>query len=110
MPGWVYLVVAIAAEVMATTALKASDGMTRLLPGILVVIGYGIAFFCLALTMRHFAVGIVYAIWSGAGIVLITMVGWLWFGERPDLPAFIGMALIISGVLVLNLMSSTSAH
>ncbi|MCY0963785.1 DMT family transporter [Parathalassolituus penaei] len=110
MPGWVYLVVAILAEVMATTALKASDGMTRWVPAIVVVAGYGLAFFCLALSMRHFAVGIVYAIWAGAGIVLISMVGWLWFGEKPDLAAFVGMGLILSGVLVLNLLSTTSAH
>jgi len=101
------LALAIVAEVVATSALKASDGFTRLWPSLVTVAGYGAAFYCLALTMRSVPVGIIYALWSGVGIVLISGVGWLVFGERLDGPAILGIALIVAGVLVLNLLSGS---
>lgn len=107
---YAYLLVAIVSEVIATSALKASEGFTRLWPSVLVVIGYGVAFFCLSLTLRTIPVGIVYAVWSGIGIVLIALVGWLLYRQALDLPAILGIALIMAGVLVINLFSSTVGH
>jgi len=98
------------AEVIATSALKASAGFTRLGPSLLTVAGYGLAFWLLSLTLRQLPTGVVYAIWSGVGIVLITLVGWLWFKEPLDAPALIGLGLIISGVAVLNLFSKSVPH
>jgi small multidrug resistance pump len=108
--NWLYLSVAIVLEVVATSALKASDGFTRLLPSLLVVAGYSAAFYTLSLTLRTLPVGIVYAVWSGVGVVLITLVGWLWFKQELDVPAFIGIALISSGVIVLNFFSKSVVH
>lgn len=107
---YVLLGFAIAAEVIATSALRASDGFTKLLPAVIVVIGYGISFYLLSLTLKSIPVGIVYAVWSGAGIVLITLVAALLFKQIPDLPAVIGMGLIVAGVVVLNVFSKVSAH
>jgi small multidrug resistance pump len=109
-PPYVLLAIAIVAEVVATSALRASEGFSRLLPAATVVIGYGIAFYCLSLTLRSIPVGIVYAIWSGAGIVLISLVALVLYRQVPDLPAVIGLGLIISGVVVLNLFSKMQAH
>jgi len=95
--------------VVATSALKAADGFTRLAPSAVVVAGYGIAFFCLSLTLRSIPVGIAYAIWSGVGMVLICGLGWLLYRQTLDVPAIIGIGLILSGVLVLNLFSKASA-
>ncbi|PVE24431.1 QacE family quaternary ammonium compound efflux SMR transporter [Microvirga sp. KLBC 81] len=108
--AYVYLGVAIVAEVIATSALKVSDGFTRLGPSLVVLFGYGIAFFCLSLTLRTIPTGIAYAIWSGVGIVLISAVGWIWFKQVLDLPAIIGLALIIAGVVVVNVFSETVSH
>lgn len=105
-----FLTAAIIFEVLATTALKQSDGFTRLAPSLVTVAGYGLAFYFLSLTLRVMPVGVVYAIWSGVGIVFITAIGWLWFRQALDLPAIVGMALIVAGVLVINLMSKTVAH
>jgi len=105
-----YLIVAILAEVVATTALKATDGFTRLIPSAVVVFGYGLAFVCLSLTLRTIPVGVVYAVWSGAGIVLISIFGWIIYRQALDLPAILGIALILAGVLVLNLFSKTAGH
>lgn len=110
MKNWLFLSVAIAAEVVATSALKASEGFTRLWPSVLVVCGYLIAFYCLSLTLRTIPVGVAYAIWSGAGIVLVSLIAWLGFGQKLDAPAMIGMALIISGVVVMNVFSKAAAH
>lgn len=110
MQHWLYLGVAIASEVIATSAMKAAEGFTRPLPSLIVVIGYGIAFYCLSLVLRTLPIGVVYAIWSGAGIALIALVGWLLYGQRLDLPAILGMALIVAGVVVLNVFSKTVAH
>ena len=110
MKPWLILTLAIVAEVIATTALKASDGFTRLWPSLIVVLGYGTAFFCLSVTLRSIPIGVAYAIWSGVGVVLITVVAWLIFGQKLDAPAMIGMALIVAGVLVMNLFSRTTSH
>ena len=108
--NWLYLTVAIVLEVVATSALKASDGFTRLQPSLLVVVGYSAAFYMLSLTLRTMPVGVVYAVWSGVGVVLITLVGWLWFKQELDVPAFIGIALIAAGVIVLNFFSKSVSH
>jgi small multidrug resistance pump len=108
--NWLYLTVAIILEVFATSALKASDGFTRLLPSLAVVVGYASAFYLLSLTLRTMPVGVVYAVWSGLGVVLITVVGWLVFKQELDLPAFIGIALISAGVIVLNFFSKSVVH
>lgn len=107
---YLYLFVAIIFEVIATTALKQTDGFTRLLPSLMTILGYALAFYFLALTLRIMPVGIVYAIWSGAGIILITAIGWLLFRQSLDLPALVGMGLIMTGVLVINLFSKSVAH
>jgi small multidrug resistance pump len=108
--NWLYLAVAIVLEVVATSALKASDGFTKLLPSAVVIVGYSAAFYMLSLTLRSMPVGVVYAIWSGVGVVLITLVGWLFFQQELDLPAFIGIALIATGVIVLNFFSKAVPH
>ncbi|MCA8100966.1 multidrug efflux SMR transporter [Burkholderia contaminans] len=110
LPGYAWLAIAIVAEVIGTSALRAADGFTRLWPSLLVVAGYGIAFYCLSITLRTMPVGIIYAVWSGAGIVLITLVAMLLYRQVPDLPAVIGLGLIVAGVVVLNLFSKMQAH
>ncbi|MAY25581.1 MAG: SMR family transporter [Polycyclovorans sp.] len=110
MKPWLFLSVAIVAEVIATSGLKASDGFTRLWPSVLVVVGYSIAFYCLSLALRAIPVGIAYAIWAGLGVVLITVAAWLLFGQRLDAAALIGMSLIVAGVVVMNVFSKTVAH
>ena len=107
---YLYLAIAIVAEVAATTSLKASQEFTKLVPSIIVVIGYGIAFYFMALVLRFIPVGVTYAIWSGLGIVLVAAVGAIVYGEIPDLPAIIGMSLIIAGVITINLLSKTVSH
>lgn len=108
--AYVYLGLAIIAEVIATSALKASNEFTRLWPSVLVVVGYALAFYLLTLVLRTLPVGIAYAFWAGLGIVLVTLVGMLAFDETPDLPAIIGLALIIGGVVVIQMFSKVSAH
>ncbi|NEV79307.1 multidrug efflux SMR transporter [Rhodopseudomonas sp. BR0C11] len=107
---WLYLLIAIVAEVAGTSALKASQGFTVLLPSVLVVVGYGAAFYFLSLTLSSISVGIAYALWSGIGIVLISAVGWLWFGQALDAAAMVGIAFIIAGVGIINFFSNVSAH
>jgi small multidrug resistance pump len=104
------LVVAIVAEVIATTALARSVGFTRLGPSAIAVVGYAIAIWLLAYALRFMPSGIVYAVWSGAGIVLIAAVAWVWYGQRLDMAAVIGIAMIIAGVAVINLFSDTTLH
>lgn len=104
---YLYLFMAIVAEVIATSSLKAADGFTKLGPSLLVVIGYFAAFFLLSLVLRSMTVGIAYAIWSGVGIVLLALVGAIAFREIPDTPAIIGMGLIIAGVFVIHVFSQT---
>ena len=100
--AYVYLAIAIVAEIIGTSALKASDGFSKLVPSLIVVAGFGVAFYFLALCLRVIPVGVAYAIWSGVGITLISLVGWLVFKQPLDLPAIIGISLIIAGVVVLN--------
>lgn len=104
---YVYLFLAIVAEVIATSSLKAAEGFTKLGPSLLVVIGYFAAFFLLSLVLRSMTVGIAYAIWSGVGIILLALVGAVAFREIPDMPAVIGMGLIIAGVIVIHVFSET---
>lgn len=109
-PGYIYLSIAVIAEVIATTALKASDGFTVPLPSIIVVLGYGLAFFMLSLVLRTVPMGIAYAIWAGLGIVLITIAGAIVYRQVPDLPALIGMTMIVGGVVVINMFSKSTGH
>lgn len=110
MTQYFYLAIAIIAEVAATSALKASDQFTKLVPSAIVVLGYGVAFYFLALCLRTIPVGVAYAIWSGLGVVLVAVIGYFVFDQKLDAPAMAGIGLILSGVLVLNLLSKTSAH
>ena len=110
LPPWAQLGVAIVAEVIATTALKSSEGFTRALPSVVCALGYGLAFYMLSLVMKSLPTGLVYAVWSGLGIVLISAVGWLLHGQKLDLAALLGMGLIVAGVLVIQLFSKPSAH
>lgn len=110
MQQWIYLSVAIVSEVVATSALKASEGFSRFWPSLLVVAGYSTAFYFLSLTLKTIPVGVVYAIWSGAGIALIAVVAWIFLGQALDLAAIIGMGLIIAGVVVLNVFSKAVSH
>ncbi|MBF0586681.1 QacE family quaternary ammonium compound efflux SMR transporter [Prosthecochloris sp. N3] len=105
--NWVYLIVAVVSEVIGTSALKASEGFSRLWPSLIVVAGYSSAFYFLSLTLRAIPVGIAYALWSGIGIVLISLAGWAVFGQKLDAAAIGGIVLIIAGVLVINLFSNS---
>lgn len=104
---WLTLAIAIIAEVVGTSALRASEGFTKVVPSILVVIGYSVAFYFLSLTLKNIPVGIAYAIWSGVGTVLITIVGVVVFNQRLDVPAVIGLSLILLGVVIINTLSSS---
>ncbi|MCG6115971.1 MAG: multidrug efflux SMR transporter [Mesorhizobium sp.] len=108
--NFVYLSVAILFEVLATTALKQTEGFTRLWPSLLTIVGYGFAFYFLSLPLRTMPLGVVYAVWSGVGIVLVTLIGWAVFRQMLDLPAMIGIAMIVGGVLVINIFSKTLVH
>lgn len=108
--NYAYLSIAIAFEVVATTALKATEGFTRLGPSLITLVGYALAFYFLSLTLRTMPVGLIYAVWSGAGIVLITAIGWLYFRQSIDAPGLIGIGLILAGVLVVNLFSKSMGH
>jgi small multidrug resistance pump len=107
--NWFYLAIAIVSEVLATSALKASEGFTRLYPSLVVVVGYGLAFYFLSLTLRTIPVGIAYAVWSGVGIVLISLAGWVIYDQRLDAAAILGLVLIVAGVFVLKLFSGSVA-
>lgn len=107
---YLLLAIAIVSEVIATTAMKQSDGFTKPLWAIVTVIGYGVAFFFLAQTLKVIPTGIAYAIWSGVGIVLISLAAWALQGQKLDAPALVGMALIVTGVVVMNVFSKASPH
>ena len=109
MNKWIALGLAIVAETIATSAMKSSEGFTRLVPSVIVVAGYAVAFYFLSMTLKVIPVGIAYAIWSGVGIVLISLAGWAMFGQKLDAPALIGITLIIAGVVVMQVFS-TSTH
>jgi len=108
--AYAYLAIAIVFEVIATTALKASDGFTRFWPSTMTVVGYGVAFYCLAITLRVIPTGVAYAIWSGVGIVLISVAGWVLYKQHLDTAAMIGMGLILAGVVVINVFSESVRH
>ncbi|NCY02007.1 MAG: QacE family quaternary ammonium compound efflux SMR transporter [Planctomycetia bacterium] len=107
---WLYLMIAIVAEVVGTSFLRGSAGFTKPVPSVLVVVGYGLAFFFLSLTLEAIPVGVAYAVWSGAGVTLIALVGWLFLGQQLDAAAILGMGLIVAGVVVLNLFSRAGGH
>ncbi|WP_296419349.1 DMT family transporter [Pseudooctadecabacter sp.] len=107
---FITLIVAVIFETIGTTALPASQQFTKPLPSLIVVISYAAAFYLLALTLKHMPVGIMYAIWSGSGIVLIALIGWVVFRQTLDLPAILGMTLILAGIVIIQLFSKTAAH
>ena len=107
---YLYLAIAVAFETIGTSAMQASQQFTRLWPSVLVVVGYAISFYFMALTLRFMPVGIVYALWSGLGIILIALIGYAVFGQKLDLPAIAGLGLIIAGIVVIQLFSNTTAH
>ncbi|MDR7220493.1 SMR family transporter [Aminobacter aminovorans] len=108
--NYIYLIVAVAFEVVATSALKETNGFTRLWPSVIALAGYACAFYFLSLVLRQVPVGVVYAMWCGAGIVFITAIAWIWFRQALDLPALLGIGLIMAGVIVINLFSKSIAH
>jgi len=108
--AWLYLLIAIISEVIGTTALNASAGFTKPWPSMIVVVGYGLAFYFLSLTLKAIPVGVAYAIWSGIGVALITLIGYFYFEQKLDMPAVIGILLIVTGVVVINVFSQSSAH
>ncbi len=110
MQQWIFLSVAIVSEVIATSALKASEGFSRLWPSLIVTAGYMAAFYFLSLTLRTIPIGVAYAIWSGAGVALIALIAWVFFGQALDIPAVIGLSLIVAGVVVLNFFSKVVSH
>lgn len=110
MNGAIYLAIAIVGEVIATSFLRASAGFTQLVPSLVVVIGYCVTFYFFSLALQTIPVGIGYAIWSGVGIVLVSIIAFFVYGQTLDLPALIGIGLILAGVLVINVFSQSSAH
>ena len=108
--NYLFLAIAIISEVIATSSLKASMGFTRPWPSVLVVSGYASAFYFLSLTLRTIPVAVAYAIWSGVGVALVALVAWVFYGQRLDRPAIVGMSLIVAGVVVLNLFSKSGSH
>ncbi len=110
MKVWLYLAIAIVAEVIATSSLKYSEGFSKPLPTLVVAAGYATSFFLLSLILKTLPVSITYAIWSGAGVALVTLVGWFWLGQKLDLGALIGIGLIVLGVVVINLFSNTVSN
>ena len=107
---WLWLILAIAFETIGTTALKASEGFTRLWPSVITLGCFALALFLLSLVLRTIPVGVAYAIWSGLGIVFIATIGWLVFGQRLDATAIVGMTMIVSGIVIMQLFSGTTGH
>lgn len=107
---YLFLLIAVTGEVIGTSALKASEGFTKLYPSLIVVVGYGIAFYFLSLTLRSIPIGIAYALWSAAGIVLISIAGWVLFNQKIDVWGAIGLGFIVIGVFIVNFLSKTSVH
>jgi small multidrug resistance pump len=107
---WLYLLIAIISEVVATSALKASEGFTHLGPSLLVVAGYGTTFYFLSLTIRSIPIGVAYAVWSGVGIFLVSLAGIVFYKQTLDLPAVLGITLIVAGLVTLCLFSKAAAH
>ncbi|UWR28706.1 QacE family quaternary ammonium compound efflux SMR transporter [Sulfitobacter sp. W002] len=107
---YLWLIIAVVAETLGTTAVQASHQFTRLWPSVAVVVFYMISFYCMSLALKVMPVGIVYAFWAGLGIVLIAIIGFVLFGQRLDMPAVLGLLLIISGILVIHLFSNSATH
>ena len=107
---YAYLIIAVVFEVLATTALKSTEGFTRLVPSIVAISGYALAFYFLSLPLRTIPVGVVYALWCGAGIVFITGIAWVYYRQALDAPALIGIGLIVAGVAIINLFSKSIPH
>ncbi len=110
MKNWVFLILAVISEVIGTSALKQSEGFTKFWPSAIVAVGFAFAFYFLSLTLRTIPVGVAYAIWAGIGVILISLIGWLIFGQKLDAPAVAGILLIAAGVAVMNLFSKTIGH
>ena len=110
MKNWLILLVAILSETIATTALKASEGFTVLIPSLVVVVGYCLSFYFLSLTLRSIPVGIAYAVWSGVGVALVTLFGFLVYNQKLDLPALLGILLILTGVVVMFSFSDSLSY
>jgi len=110
MNHWWAVSIAIIAEVIATTSLKASNEFTRLWPSVVVILGYAVAFYFMTISLRVLPVGIMYAVWSGVGIVLVSLLGWLVYRQSLDIPAIMGITLIITGVVVINVFSKSVTH
>ncbi|WP_309474221.1 DMT family transporter [Vibrio diabolicus] len=110
MPPMLALSIAIVCEVIATSYIPKTEQFTKMMPSTVVLIGYGIAFFLLSVTVKTMPVGVVYAIWSGAGIVLVATVGYFVYRQRLDLPALVGIGFILTGVMIVNLLSKTVGH
>ena len=108
--AWLYLGLAIVAEIIATSALQATQGFTKLWPSVLTLLGYGLAFYFLSLTLRSIPLGIAYAIWSGVGIVCVSIIAYFLYKQSLDLPAILGMSMIVGGVVIINLFSKSVAH
>lgn len=104
------LLIAVLSETIGTAALQASQQFTKFWPSVLVVLAYGISFYCLALALRTIPLGIAYALWSALGIVFIAGIGYLVYGQKMDLPAILGLGLILSGIVVIHLFSNTAQH
>ncbi len=109
-PHYIWLVIAVAAETFGTTALQASQQFSRLWPSVAVIVFYGASFYCLSMVLKVMPVGIVYAIWSGLGIVMIACIGYVLFDQRLDLPAVVGLGLIITGILIIHVFSNSTPH
>lgn len=107
---WLFLLAAIISEVTATSSLKASAGFTKIMPSVVVVVGYALSFYFLSLVLKAIPIGIAYAVWAGLGIVLLAVVGWMVFGQASDAPALLGMALILAGIIIMNIFSNTVSH
>lgn len=110
MKSWLFLAIAIIADVAATSGLRSSEGFTKLWPSVFAVFGYSLALYFLSLALKSIPVGIAYGVWAGLGIVLVTLVGWLAYGQKLDAAGVLGMALIVAGVLVINLLSKSAGH
>ena len=108
--AYFYLLIAIITEVIGTIALKESSEFTKIIPSIVVIVGYGFSFYFMTLALRVIPLGITYAIWSGLGIVILAIIGTLFYHETLDIPAIIGMATIIIGVIIINLFSKMTTH
>ena len=108
--AYLFLIIAVLFEGLGTTSLQASQQFTRLVPSVGVIIGFGMSFYCLMIVLQYLPLGVTYALWAGFGICLTALLGWLVFRQSVDVPAMIGMALIIAGIVVINLYSKTAAH